>query len=96
MDSHWERLALVLLGLVEALAFWLLKEKSAELRELRKSSDDVRTELATLRAHVGVDGGSGLAARLDTIHDDVQGLRADVQRALQELAEHRGARRRGE
>lgn len=78
--------ALVAIAGVQALMLLWMKDSTTDRRELRSEQDRQGKELASVKAHVGVDG-NGIIARLDTIEHKLD-------RVVMELAEQRGARRR--
>lgn len=80
----WQGIGTLVIGALQALLFWMLGQSSQDRREIRSAIDHVKGEVATLNAHVGVDG-NGIISRLDT-------MSAKLDRIAEEMAEARGRR----
>lgn len=81
----WRTVATITLGLAQALVLLWMRQSAEDRERIRDAVSALQKENAELRAHMGVDG-NGIMARLDTIEHKLD-------RALNELAEQRGAQR---
>ena len=69
----WQGIATIVIGAFQALLFWMLGQSSQDRREMRTDISALKDQVASLNAHVGVDG-NGLLARFDKMESKIDAI----------------------